>query len=136
MRPRARTHSPAAWPLWLLVLAWICANSPHTATFAVIKWVEHGRTFSHQQRLTSDLARLLGHQEMPANEPTLAQAPKSPSKPATLAEAVLTKIELALEQTASFTTPPDLHSRWRIEAASFRGLGRLRPAHEPPRLSA
>jgi hypothetical protein len=38
MRLRNRKGNPASWPFWLLVLAWICANSPQTAIVLPVVW--------------------------------------------------------------------------------------------------
>ena len=101
MRKPASTTAPR-WPFWLLIVAWVCANSPQVATYAVLAWLAEARQFSHQQQLTRDVAHLLSGEKTPARETTVVVASdrgeEKASRPAVPAASVLKKIDLSTEK--------------------------------------
>lgn len=132
-----RTQS-ARWPFWLLLAAWVCANSPQSATYAVLSWMAESRSFSHQHRLTGDVASLLGGERVRGSAAIAHAANPAPSKPLPPVpppEAVLKKFPLSLELLAEML-PPGLRAGCPFAPAcvgpdSFRA----RPPHEPPRVA-
>jgi hypothetical protein len=128
------TPASARWPIWLLLAAWICANSPQAATYAFLEWAAEARNFSHQKRLTRDVAFLLAGAKAEA-EPTAVEATPvaPPMQPAIPPEAVLKRLDLAMESSV-----PSFESRLVTalspgRAVQLSGLGRPAPPHEPPR---
>lgn len=90
----------AKWPFWLLVLAWICANSPQSATYHAIEWMTQARTFNHQERLAAEIKQTLDPQRHLAHSHYASWAAKEKSvpstpKPVTSVDAALKKIELS-----------------------------------------
>ncbi|WP_414662788.1 hypothetical protein [Horticoccus sp. 23ND18S-11] len=133
MRVLFRSPSPR-WPFWLLLVAWGCANSPQVALYTVLTWAAEARTFSHQQRLTADVAHVLAGERAPG---ILAQAqaelPVRPPQPAIPAEAVLKKFPLSVERVAELL-PPVLRAGWpRAPVFVFADTLRAPPPHGPPR---
>lgn len=125
--------SPPRWPFWLLIAAWVCANSPQAATYAVLTWLAEARTFSHQQRLTVDVAFLLGGEKAPARITHAESAPSAELPPAVPADAVLKKLPLALERTAETPDAPDRRERWRPGSPGWPAALRAPPLLGPPR---
>lgn len=134
MRFFARKNSSAGWPFWLLVAAWFFANTPQVGVYEFVSWMGQARHFSHQQRLQIEVAVFFtGQQESAAS---LAEhAPEKPFLPIVPAEAVLKKIELAVQSTSE-VLPPVI-----VAAVYAEGMGtvpeprRDEPPHEPPRVS-
>lgn len=133
-----RPISAPQWPFWLLIVAWVCANSPQVAVYTALSWLTEGRSFTHQQRLVAEVAHLLGGGEaVPSRAAqTLARTqthtPAKPLPPVS-AEAVQKKITLALERSAEFL-PLALRADYPCAAVrdcpeSFRAP----PPHGPPR---
>jgi hypothetical protein len=94
-------QSTARWPFWVLLAAWICANSPQVAVYAVVTWVAEARTFSHQHELTRAVAHILKKEAAPSRVAFLvrqasADRPVRPW-PSIPNDAVLRKVELALQ---------------------------------------
>jgi hypothetical protein len=133
-----RSHPPSRrWPFWLLLAAWVCANSPQAATYALLSWITEARSFTHQQRLTSDVAFLLGG-EVPRENAVAKNEVPGPVKPPVPVppDAVLKKLELSCERLAE-VLPPALRAICPNEAVracpdSFRAP----PPHGPPRVNA
>jgi hypothetical protein len=124
-------------PLWLLIAAWICANTPHVAILTIAAWLAQAQTFSHQQRLSLEVACLLTGQPQPAG--TFASARhRAASLPAPViaTDAFSKRFDLAVEiarpdfgPTLSREAFPAM--RFPVpEPVSFR------PPHEPPRTDA
>ena len=139
MTPRARHQPTPQWPFWLLLTAWACANTPQIAVFAALSWLAEGRSFTHQQRLTQDVARLLvGEQPTTPVADAVAQAEQHlPAKPPTQipADTVMKKLELSLETTCDIL-PVCLRATYRDEVVwVFPGSRRVQPPHRPPRVS-
>lgn len=74
-----RIWSRRRWPFWLLVSAWLVANSPQAATWAALDWIEGARSFTHQQRLAQEVAVLLGRAR-PEASPVIAAIPPGPGR--------------------------------------------------------
>ncbi len=66
MRIRHRSIS-AAWPFWLTVAAWFCANVPPTATAQLFTWIKGTEHFSHYADLRQSVASLLSGKRDPAS---------------------------------------------------------------------
>jgi len=135
MTKHARNRSAARWPFWLMIVAWVCANSPQAATYALVTWIGEARNFSHQQRLTSEVAHVLTGTK--ADEKVFAiKKSDTPARPLALpvpAEATLKKIQLAVEFMVELR-PPAEQGTWRGEWVSTVREARVEtPPHEPPR---
>jgi hypothetical protein len=130
-----RLRSPAPWPFWLLLAAWVCANTPAVAFFALLTWLGEARHFDHQQRIMIDVAFVLSGQDAPGRGLIAAakNAPTNTSLPTVPAEVSLKKIDLAVERTAEIL-PPEITTR---TFSAFDDLmldaRREPPPHEPPR---
>jgi hypothetical protein len=126
-------HRPSPWPVWLLLVAWFCANCPPTLICASFIWLGEAHTFDHQQRLKSDIAHLLVGEKphsLLSHVPTL---PVAPGKSALPPLPALKKIELAAEDTLFWIAPrlpAPAHARSALHAASAL---RAPPPHGPPR---
>jgi len=136
---RPTTHR---WPFWLLIAAWFCANSPQTATYALLAWLGEARTFSHQQQLSRDVAHLLGGETAPsrvaavmarakADEGALVKLPSSVP-----ASAVLKKIDLSVESVPGFNEPPATAIKRSGLTVGWSDCLRAPPPHGPPRARA
>jgi hypothetical protein len=134
MTPRSSTPASARWPFWLLLAAWVCANSPQIAIFAVLTWLDAGRDFSHQQRLTQQVAYVLGGEKMPGMAVGVAKQASARPLPPLPSDAFAKKIPLSVERAVEFL-PPALRAD-RRELAELAGLEVLRapPPHGPPRV--
>jgi hypothetical protein len=135
MSPLSRNRTPARWPFWLLIAAWACANSPQIAICAVLTWAGEARHFTHQQRLTAEVAHVLSGQSMPSLLATMKEAPSRPLAPVMPAEAALKKIELALERTTEVLPPDSGQKAHFSRVTSLPDSRREAPPHEPPRAS-
>lgn len=126
------TASFRRWPFWLLIAAWVCANSPQAAIYAALSWMAEARHFSHQQHLKAGVARLL------AGEPAATAVAATPSLPVERPplvppDAVLKKISLALERGTE-VLPPILDRSGRDLADVPRPESPAAPPpYEPPR---
>lgn len=135
MSPRSSSHAAPRWPFWLLLVAWVCANSPQIAIFTALTWLDGGRDFSHQQRLTQQVAFLLGGETAPGIvAKVVEEAPAQPLPPLP-PDAFAKKIQLSVERVAEFL-PPALRAGYR-EVAELECVDELRapPPHGPPRLN-
>jgi hypothetical protein len=140
-RVRAKLATRKQWPWWLLLAAWVCANSPQAAVYATLTWLAEARTFSHQQELTRQVAHVLGGARaegrvaqalarMQATAKTPApQKAAAPVPPA----AVLKKIDLAAEDLVRAGGPgAPAATGWDREA--WAAITRVtQPRHGPPR---
>ncbi|MEO6244097.1 MAG: hypothetical protein ABIQ12_01570, partial [Opitutaceae bacterium] len=82
----------ARWPFWLLMVAWGCANTPQVGVYTGLAWLSEARSFSHQHRLSTDVAFVLAGKPTPQR---IARAVKSTPvrpQPPVPAEAVLKKM--------------------------------------------
>lgn len=128
-----RNPPSSRWPFWLLIVAWFCANSPQSATFALLTWVDTARHFSHQQKLTHDVAYLLAGQESPATLAVPVENHRPEPPPAIPPEATLKKLVLALERTIDRVPTVPRGSVARTRSAEPVELLAEAPPHEPPR---
>lgn len=115
------------WPFWLLMVAWVCANVPQTALFATFAWLADARHFNHQQRVTLEVARLLGG-EAGADpiELSSAEGERTPP-PLVTTDGAAKKIVLALEPTSTA-----LASAWVSGSEASGGVGAPEARREPP----
>ncbi len=128
-----RNHRPAPWPLWLLVLAWFCANSPQTLICTAVVWLGEARSFSHQQRLASEVAHLLVGEKPHSLLAHVRSIPPAPAKPTLPALPTLKKVELAAEDTVRWFAPlPPSKLRLHVPQHAASVL-RAPPLHGPPR---
>jgi hypothetical protein len=127
---------PSRWPIWLLVAAWFCANCPPTLICAGLIWLGEGRSFTHQQRLKSEVAHLLVGEKTHSLLSHVPSFPVAPEKSAPPPLPALKKIELAAEETLFWIAPrlpAPVHAGSALHAASAL---RAPPPHGPPRAEA
>ena len=132
--------APPRWPFWLLIVAWVCANSPQAATYALLTWIAEARQFSHQQQLTRDVAHLLVGEKAPTRQTVVATSDQGREsgggRSQVPAGAVLKKIDLSTEKRMEHVGPIaarpsfDRATNWRTDAL------RAPPLHGPPRADA
>ena len=137
---RQRTSPSPQWPFWLLLGAWLCANSPQVVVFSALTWMAEARSFSHQQRLTVDVARLLAGEK--ASRPIAdavaraqEQLPAKPTPPIP-ADTVLKKIVLSLERTIEVLPAALRGDSYHDQERSCPEARRSPPPHGPPRFIA
>jgi len=132
-----RRLSASPWPFWLLIAAWVCANAPQAALYAGLAWLAEARSFSHQQRLTVEVAYLLGGDAARPEQTAKVAAARTeaPAKaPAAVpVDAVLKKIVLALERGVEVRTPVTARGSASGGPAEDSGIGRAEPRLGPPR---
>lgn len=130
-RPHKRRS--AGWPFWVLIAAWFCANTPQVAVYEAVSWLGNARHFSHQQRLQIDVVSVLTGDKAVLHL-TAADTPAKPFLPVVPTDAVLKKIELAVQSTSELL-PPIACPLARVESKSqVPDSLRDRPPHEPPRV--
>lgn len=128
-----RTQS-VRWPFWLLIAAWMCANTPQVAVYTGLAWLAEARSFSHQHRLSTDVAFVLAGKPTPQRiARAVKSAPLRPVAPVP-AEAVVKKIPLACESVAEVLPPALRASRPAEIAWVFPVSLRAPPPHGPPRV--
>jgi hypothetical protein len=135
MRTPSRQPS-ARWPFWLLIAAWVCANSPQAATYAVLTWMAEARSFTHQQQLTFDVAHLLTGEEVPSKIVMAAAANNEQAPeplPAVPSGAVIKKIDLSAENTATLVRAAVISMRQESRDDRRDDALRAPPPHGPPR---
>lgn len=100
-----RSSRFACYPFWVLIAAWLCANTPQVASWHVILWVKQAQHFSHSSRLHAEVYALLSGQTADHARHRVAQPVESetPSKPAVGADFSVKKILLSLEPNSPFT---------------------------------
>jgi len=135
-----RRLSASPWPFWLLIAAWVCANAPQAALYAGLAWLAEARSFTHQQRLTVEVAYLLGGDATRTAEAAKVAATRTdaPAKAPTAvpADAVLKKIVLALGRGAEIRMPATARGSTSGEQTEDGGIGRAEPRLGPPRVRA
>src|ERR1022692_529976 len=89
MRPSLRKKGPAGWSFWLLLAAWLCANSPQSVAYSLITWAMRSQHFTHQERLKADVARLLTGKGAPPAPRLVESVPARPVAAPVPAEADL-----------------------------------------------
>ena len=138
MNPTVRTRRPARWPFWLLLAAWICANTPAIAVCAALTWLGKARHFSHQQQLVTDVAFVLTGNKAPGLGVMAAVkqvALPQPLPPAT-SGLELKKIDLAVERLVEVRRPTAREKEFVMHTVMPREAWRDAPPHEPPRGTA
>jgi hypothetical protein len=121
------------WPFWLLVVAWVCANGPQAATYAVLSWLHSAPSFKHQQRLTKDVVSLLTHRGAHAAvKQGATQVPARPLAPVP-DEAVLKRLDLSCERVVEVASETSGASRVRAPEELCPPSRRPAPPHDPPR---
>src|SRR5262249_8752568 len=109
------------------------------AVFTVLTWMAEGRSFTHQQRLTQDVARVLAGQRptSPIAEAVAREQEQLPTKPpAPIPPDVgMKKLELSLETTCE-VLPAHTRASVREEIVwKCPESRRSEPPHGPPRVS-
>ena len=134
---RKRNSTSPRWPFWLLLGAWFCANCPQVAIFTALTWLTESRSFTHQQRLTLDVAHVLGGEKpsRPIAEAVARAQERIPANPLppVSGDTVLKKIQLSLERTVDLLPPALRASHPIIVTLTCIDTLRVRPPHEPPR---
>jgi hypothetical protein len=129
----SRNRRSAGWPFWVLIAAWFCANTPQVAVYEFVSWAGQARHFSHQQKLQNDVVSALTGDKGPELVAGANKGPSKPFLPVIPTDAVLKKIELAVQPTSEFL-PPLACVLPRAEMENVvAGSLRERPPHEPPR---
>jgi hypothetical protein len=55
MFPLRQYRRTKGFPVFLLVVAWFCANGPQSLTVDLMEWASGARHFSHQQMLRTQV---------------------------------------------------------------------------------
>lgn len=108
--------TPFRWPFWLLIAAWVCANTPQIAAWHVIVWVKNAQHFSHQAQLRGEVALLLSGAPAPAAETeTFAAATntEAPVAPLATGDFSVKKIVLSLVSERGGLSPTLASVAWR-----------------------
>lgn len=79
------------WPFGLLVLAWFCANVPHSAVANLFSWVKDGEHFSHQARLRIDAIAALTAGKSPGSKAYVSSQQPVKRAPLTIPSEGMTK---------------------------------------------
>jgi hypothetical protein len=144
MRSRTTTSAKSRWPFWLLIAAWVCANSPQVAIVAVLAWLTEARTFSHQRELTREVAHLLSGEEAKSRVAERlgrmwtrnATEDETPQRAPLAPPVVLKRIDLADEAQVAVATPV-VQGNFGHAVESWAALTRrAAPPHGPPRWRA
>ena len=141
---RSRPSRPSSrWPFWLLAVAWMCANSPQVAVYAVLTWLAEARTFAHQEELSRSVAHLLAGERAEGRVArSLARVREAQERderrpaPAVPAAAVVKKMDLAAEETIRVEPAAATTGRFGRDVARTAVSRRAEPAHGPPRGTA
>lgn len=113
--------------------AWFCANCPQTLICTAVVWLGEARSFTHQQRLASDVAHLLLGKKPHSLLSQIPDFPIAPAKSPLPPLPTLKKIDLADEDTVVRLAPrPTLPLRAPPGPPAASAL-RAPPPHGPPR---
>jgi hypothetical protein len=107
--------TPLRWPFWLLIAAWVCANTPQVAAWHVIVWVKNAQHFSHQAQLRGEVASLLSVDAVPAVETvafTAATTTETPPAPLAAGDFSVKKIVLSLADERGGLSPASTAVTW------------------------
>jgi hypothetical protein len=131
--PSSRS-TPSRWTFWLLIAAWVCANTPQDAAFHLIVWVKNARHFSHQAQLHSEVASILSGKpaDAPVSLATATGAEKSPP-PVAPADFAVKKILLSLVVEHLAVSPPSSVETWTAICLRSRPAHVADVPHPPPR---
>jgi hypothetical protein len=117
----------------MLLLAWICANSPQAATFEFLVWAGGMRHFSHEQRLQAEVAGILRPPTGDAPAALVRTCPSRPRPPEIPAEAVLKKIDLYVALSVEPLGPPRSATGFREYPDRISSRVQPEPPLPPPR---
>jgi hypothetical protein len=131
-----RRPQTSRWPFWMLIAAWVCANMPQVALFALLTWVGEARSFTHQERLSLEVACLLTGQCESNTVDSTSKLPEPAPVPVIPIDLLAKKLDLALEQTSEFLPLAVRLVAPMIDPFSVPDSFRPAPPHEPPRLIA
>lgn len=132
MRSMTRTGLNSRWPFWLLVFGWFCASYP-LALVDTLVWLGEARTFSHQQRLETAVARLMAEVDHPSLMANSVSTSSSPAEPARALNVSSKKIELVCEEFAVVLRLDAPAVSLRPAEFCLESAMRGPPPHEPPR---
>jgi hypothetical protein len=129
-----RTKTIAGWPFWLLIAAWVCANTPPALTCDAVAWITDAAHFSHQGRLRADVALILaGRETAPLFAFVRSAPPARPVLPHVPPETLAKKIDLCVPSAGRCAPPAARARRYADSGARAPDCGRAEPPHEPPR---
>lgn len=128
-----RRRSTAQWPFWLLIVAWVCANTPQIAVCALLAWMGEARHFSHQQRLTAELAHVLTGAKSESVLAAMSHLPAKPLEPLASATLTLKKVELGTELMVEILPAAKTEEVLPLVSGFWLRAWRAAPPHEPPR---
>jgi hypothetical protein len=110
----SRLNFTSRWPFWLLLAAWFCANTPQVITPHLLVWVKSSAHFSHQARLTRDVALMLTGQNHSARHLEVSPPTEpNPPLPAIPLDALDKKFSLAAVATEDAVHPRAPHTAIR-----------------------
>ena len=138
MPPCFRHRPTSRWPFWLLIAAWVCANTPAIAVCTLLAWLGEARHFSHQQRLVTDVAFVLTGNQAPGLGlmAAIKDTPQRAPLPAVPTEIKLKKLDLAVERAAEVRLPIARENGFVMSALVWPEARREPPPQQPPRISA
>lgn len=131
-------------PFWLLIAAWLCANTPEIATWHFASWLKEARHFGHQERLRDELSALLAGDSLAASAPssrlaagTDRESPPAAPPAAASPDGAVKKILIDLGERETLAAPlSDDASRWPGAAARRTPARTDEVPHPPPRSAA
>ena len=125
------------WPFWLLLAAWFCANCPSTAVHTALGWMVEARSFTHQQRLTMDVARVLTGEKIssPVAEAVARAQDETPAQrlPPCTVDTEVKKLEFSLEKTTEILPVARRANRYLVGSWVCPDPRRNPPPHGRPR---
>lgn len=133
---RPKRASGIAVAFWLLAAAWLCANLQPPTVRSVFSWIVEGTNFSHQQRLTLEVAKLLGGERPVRMIAKSTSAPKPAPKLPALPETPFKKLEVPLARYVGVAIIPLGLEKYVEAERVVRDRERSAPPHEPPRREA
>lgn len=117
----------------LLALGWACANLRPGTIGAVLDWAQASAQFSHQQRLTLQVATLLAGTPREAQVAKADPAPRPAPKTPAVGETLFKKLEVPLAREVAVAAREEMDANYRATECVVRGEGRAAPPHGPPR---
>jgi hypothetical protein len=100
---------------------------------SAVIWVGEARSFSHQQRLTADVARVLVGEEPAPISAGLHNVPSEGAKQAVASNETVKKVELAIESSVHWLARDTVEPAKTLRVLPFLSTLRASPPHEPPR---
>lgn len=126
--------SPRLWPFWILIAAWVCANTPAGVICGVIQWTEGAAHFSHQGQLESDVALILRGRETPGVFAFLKSTSLArPALPAVPPDTLTKKIDLYAPSAGWSATLPLREQIYSESNGRIPAARQDAPLYEPPR---